>query len=121
MRKGITALIVDNSDSMRMVLAVTLRDAGITVVETTTGEEAFTYARRQQFDFIITDINLPKMDGLNLIKLLRSLPNYKRTPIFSLADLNSDKLKQELKSVGATGWIQKNFDPNDLLKSIKND
>ena len=119
MNHTLTALIADDSESIRMVLAITLRDAGIKVVEATNGEEALAQATQQQFDFVITDINMPKMDGVGLIKALRKLGNYRFTPILTLTNLNSDRIRQELKSVGATGWVQKPFGPASLLKTIE--
>lgn len=118
MSKAMTALIADDSESIRMVLSIVLCDAGITVVEATNGEEALMQAKRQQFDFVITDVNMPRMDGLCLIKALRQLDGYRFTPILTLTNLNSDGIKQELKSVGATGWVQKPFGPDSLLKTI---
>ena len=119
MNQSLKALIVDDSASMRMVLGVTLRDAGIEVLEATNGQEAFDLALKQQFDFVITDINMPKMGGIDLIKRLRDLENYRFTPILTLTILNSDNIKQELKSIGATGWVQKPFGPETLLKTIE--
>ena len=113
------ALIVDDSASMRMVLGLTLRDAGIEVVEANNGEAAFGFATKQQFDFVITDINMPKMSGMDLIKQLRDLENYKHIPILTLTSLNSDGIKQQIKAAGATGWFQKPFGPATLLKTIE--
>lgn len=102
-----------------MVLGLTLRDAGIEVVEATNGEEAFAFAIKQQFDFVITDINMPKMSGTDLIKQLREMDNYKYTPILTLTNLNSDGIKQKLKAIGASGWVQKPFGQETLLKTIE--
>lgn len=119
MNKTLNALIVDDSASIRMVLGMTLRDAGINVTEATNGEEALAHATTQQFDFIITDIEMPKMNGLQLIKKLRALVNCKYLPILTLTNLNSDRIKNELKLIGATGWLQKPFGPENLLKTIE--
>jgi len=119
MNPMLKALIVDDSESIRMVLRITLSDAGIEVFEATNGEEALNQAQNNIFDFVITDINMPKMDGMDLIRALRKLPHYRFTPILSLTNLNSDKIKQELKSVGATGWLQKPFGPENLIKTIE--
>ena len=118
MDNKLTALIVDDSQSMRMALGYTLRDAGITVIEAVDGEDALTQAKKQKFDFVITDINMPRMNGLSLIKLLRTLPGYEFTPILTLTNLNSDRIKQEIKSAGGSGWLQKPFGPETLLKTI---
>lgn len=119
MKNTINALIVDDSAAIRMVLRVTLRDAGFNVVEAANGEEALAHATTQQFDFIITDVEMPKVNGLDLIKKLRALTNYKFIPILSLTNLNSDRIKNELKLAGATGWIQKPFGPGSLLKTLE--
>lgn len=118
MNHTMTALIADDSEAIRLVLGLTLRDAGIEVVEATNGEEALSLAQNQQFDFVITDINMPIMDGLDLIRALRKLAAYRFTPILSLTNMNSDRIRQELKSIGATGWLQKPFGPENLLKTI---
>lgn len=119
MNKTLNALIVDDSASVRMVLSITLKDAGINVVEATNGEEALAKVTKQQFDFIITDIEMPKVNGLELIKKLRALDNYKYRPILTLTNLNSDRIKNELKLAGATGWMQKPFGPKSLLKTVE--
>lgn len=119
MNYKLTSLIVDDSQSMRMALGYVLRDAGITVVEAIDGEDALAQAKKQQFDLVITDINMPKMNGLSLIKMLRTLPSYEFTPILTLTNLNSDRIKQEIKSAGASGWIQKPFGTETLLKTIQ--
>ena len=119
MNRSLTALIADDSASIRLVLSITLRDAGIEVIEATNGQEALSAAEKQQFDFVITDINMPVMDGVDLIKQLRTLPNYRFTPILTLTNLNSDNIKQQLKDAGATGWVQKPFGPQNLLKTIE--
>lgn len=119
MNQNMTTLIVDDSESIRLVLGTTLRNAGINVVEAANGEEALQQAKKQQFDFIITDINMPEMDGLKLIKALRELVSYRFTPILTLTNLNSDRVKEELRAIGATGWLQKPFGPASLLKTIE--
>ena len=119
MNQAKTALIADDSASIRMVVSITLRDAGVKVVEVANGEEALRLAQQQQFDFVITDINMPIMDGLDLIKALRKLAGYRFTPILTLTNLNSDSIKQELKALGATGWIQKPFGAESLLKTLE--
>ncbi|MDH5776880.1 MAG: response regulator [Gammaproteobacteria bacterium] len=119
MNRSLTALIADDSASIRLVLSITLSDAGIKVIEASNGQEALAAAEKQQFDFVITDINMPVMDGVDLIKQLRTLPNYRFTPILTLTNLNSDNIKQRLKDAGATGWVQKPFGPQNLLKTIE--
>ena len=111
-------LAVDDSASMRQLIATTLKGAGHDVTEACDGEEALGKAKSKQFDLVVTDINMPKMDGLSLIKELRALANYKGTPILTLTTETSADKKQEGKAAGATGWITKPFDPDTLLNTI---
>lgn len=118
MKNAVTALIVDDSESMRMVLRMTLQDAGFEVIEATNGQEALACANKQKFDFVITDINMPVMDGVELIKALRELQDYRFTPILTLTNVNTDWKKQEIRQAGATGWIQKPFAPASLVNVL---
>ncbi len=112
-------LAVDDSASMRQMVSFTLKGAGHDVVEACDGEEAFKVAQGQSgFDLVISDINMPKMDGITLIKQLRALPSFKFTPILMLTTESSAEKKGEGKSAGATGWIVKPFNPDQLLATI---
>ncbi|MDH5229112.1 MAG: response regulator [Gammaproteobacteria bacterium] len=112
-------LAVDDSASMRQMVAFTLKGAGYDVVEATDGAEALEAAKNGQVDLVLTDINMPNMDGIALIKELRALPNYKFTPILTLTTESGSDKKIEGKSAGATGWIVKPFSPDQLLATIK--
>ena len=112
-------LIVDDSKVVRQVLAMTLQDAGFSVIEASNGKEAIKLAKKYRFEFVITDIKMPKMDGLELIRKLRKMRQYKKTPILSLTNLNSDHFKTELKQAGATGWVNKPFGRHSLLNTIE--
>lgn len=114
-----TILAVDDSASIRQMVAFTLKQAGHQVIEAADGEQALSLARTQKADLVITDINMPKMDGITLIKNLRTLPNYKFTPILTLTTETSADKKMEGKAAGATGWIVKPFNPEQLLSTIK--
>lgn len=81
-------------------------------------KQALKLAKKEHFDFILTDIRMSEMDGLRLIRKLRQLRRYRETPILSLNNLNSERFKQELKRVGATGWVQKPFGRQTLLNTI---
>lgn len=118
MQQRLSALIVDDSEVVRMVLAMTLQDAGIKVAEAANGKEALILAKKQRFDFVVTDIKMPKMNGLDLIRKLRKLRKYRHIPILSLTNLNSDHFIRELKAAGASGWMQKPFGRNSLLRII---
>ncbi|MCR4303510.1 MAG: response regulator [Gallionella sp.] len=112
-------LAVDDSTSIRQMVAFTLKSAGYTVIEAVDGQDGLDKARAQTADLILTDQNMPRMDGLTLIKTLRALPQFASTPILMLTTESSDDMKVQGKSAGATGWIVKPFDPHKLLEVIK--
>jgi len=111
-------LAVDDSASMRQMVAFTLKGAGHDVTEATDGVEALAAAKTAQFDLVLTDVNMPNMDGISLIRELRQLGEYKFTPILTLTTESGGEKKQEGKSAGATGWIVKPFSPDQLLATI---
>ncbi len=112
-------LAVDDSASMRQMVSFTLQGAGYDVVEASDGQDAFDKAKRGQVDLVISDVNMPVMDGISLIKNLRTLPDYKFTPILMLTTESAADKKSEGKAAGATGWIVKPFNPDQLLNTIK--
>jgi two-component system, chemotaxis family, chemotaxis protein CheY len=112
-------LAVDDSASMRQMVAFTLKGAGYTVIEAADGQEALDKAKGQPFDLVLTDQNMPRMDGITLIRSLRALPAFAATPMLILTTESSDDMKSKGKAAGATGWLVKPFDPNKLLEVIK--
>jgi len=111
-------LLVDDSASMREMVSFTLIDAGHEVTEAEDGVEALQFAKGQSVDLVITDVNMPNMDGITLTGELRKVTEYKFTPILILStETGSDKKKQG-KDAGATGWIEKPFDPDSLLTTV---
>ena len=108
-------LIVDDSASIRQMVEHTLKTAGYLVTAAKDGQEALSLSQRQTFDCVLTDQNMPRMDGLTLIKSLRQSANYKRTPILVLTTEASDDMKSKGRAAGATGWMVKPFDPQKLL------
>ncbi|OFZ67708.1 MAG: Fis family transcriptional regulator [Betaproteobacteria bacterium RBG_16_56_24] len=112
-------LAVDDSTSIRQMVAFTLKSAGYTVIEAIDGQDGLDKAKAQTADLILTDQNMPRMDGLTLIRTLRTLPQFTSTPILMLTTESSDDMKVQGKSAGATGWIVKPFDPHKLLEVIK--
>ena len=108
-------LAVDDSASMRQMVSFTLKGAGHTVVEAVDGVDALAKAKTGKFDLVISDVNMPNMDGITLIKELRALPNFKFTPMLMLTTESTAEKKQEGKAAGATGWIVKPFNPDQLL------
>ena len=112
-------LAVDDSISMRQMVSFTLKNAGYDVVEAVDGEDAFDKALQRQFDLVLTDQNMPRLDGIGLTKKLRDNPKFKSTPILILTTESSDQMKQAGRSAGATGWLVKPFDPAKLIEVIK--
>jgi two-component system, chemotaxis family, chemotaxis protein CheY len=113
-----SALAVDDSKTMREMVSLTLRGAGFDVVEAEDGRQALNMLDRLKVDLIITDLNMPHMNGLELIRRLRQEPGYRATPILMLTTESSPEQKQEGRKAGATGWVVKPFDPAKLLKAI---
>lgn len=114
-----TILTVDDSASIRQMVSFTLKSAGYTVIEASDGQEGLDKAKANPVNLILTDQNMPKMDGLTLIKTLRGLPQYRATPILMLTTESSDAMKSQGRSAGATGWLVKPFDPAKLLEVVK--
>lgn len=114
-----TILSVDDSSSIRQMVAFTLKGAGYEVIEAVDGQEALEKAKAKTVDMVLTDQNMPRMDGLTLIKNLRSMPSYKSVPILMLTTESGDAMKAQGKAAGATGWLVKPFDPTKLLEVTK--
>ena len=111
-------LLVDDSASMREMVSFTLREAGHEVREAEDGVEALQFAKEAPVNLVITDINMPNMDGITLTGELRTLADYKFVPILILTTETGADKKQEGKVAGATGWIEKPFDPDSLLSTV---
>lgn len=118
MKQATTALIVDDSSSIRMVLRMTLENAGYDVIEATNGQEALDAAAQKHVDFVITDVNMPKMGGVELVRALRAQRDYRFIPILTLTNVNAEWKKNEARDAGATGWIQKPFAPESLMNVL---
>lgn len=112
-------LISDDSSSMRQMLCYTLSAAQYEVQEASNGSKALELAKQHRFDLIITDINMPALDGLSLVRALRDLPDYQFKPILLLTTETDPEVKKEAKTAGATGWISKPFDPDKLLAAVR--
>ena len=112
-------LAVDDSASMRQMVSFTLKSAGYNVVEAVDGQDAFEKAGGRSFDLVLTDQNMPRMDGISLTKKLRETAQFKTTPILILTTESSDQMKQAGRAAGATGWLVKPFDPNKLIEVIQ--
>jgi len=112
-------LAVDDSASMRQMVSFTLKGAGYDVIEAVDGVDALNKAKGKSVNMVLTDVNMPNMDGITLIRELRKLPNYKFTPMLMLTTESAGDKKAEGKSAGATGWLVKPFNPDQLLNTIK--
>jgi two-component system, chemotaxis family, chemotaxis protein CheY len=112
-------LAVDDSPSMRQMVGVTLKSAGYEVLEACDGQEALNLAKGQAaVDLVITDVNMPNMDGITLVRELRMLPHYRGVPLLVLTTEASTEKKMQGKAAGATGWVVKPFSPEGLLATI---
>lgn len=112
-------LAVDDSASMRQMVSFTLKSAGHDVTEAEDGVDALQKAKSGSYDLILTDVNMPNMDGITLIVELRKLADFKFTPLLMLTTESSSEKKMAGKNAGATGWIVKPFNPDQLLAVIK--
>jgi two-component system, chemotaxis family, chemotaxis protein CheY len=113
-------LAVDDSASMRQMVGLTLKSAGHEVVSASDGDEALKLARDgAPMDLVITDVNMPNMDGITLVRELRLLPQYKGIPLLVLTTDASSERKNEGRAAGATGWIVKPFNPERLLETVQ--
>ena len=116
---GINILVVDDSVAIRRMLCNVLTSAGHTVSEGCTGLEGADLAAASRFDLVITDVNMPHMDGLELVKQLRQTADYKFTPMIFLTTETSDEFRSKGKAVGATAWLTKPFSPQNLLDLVR--
>jgi two-component system chemotaxis response regulator CheY len=112
-------LIVDDSTMLRDMLVYALNEGGYNdVIEAVDGVDGLNKAKQNSFDLVITDVNMPNMDGITLVEELRKISTYSKTPILVLTTERSDEMKSKGKAAGATGWIVKPFVPNQLLKAV---
>lgn len=112
-------LTVDDSRSIRQMVSFTLTQAGYQVVEAVDGRDALTKLAASTVDMVITDLNMPNVDGIELIRQVRTMPKYKFIPILMLTTESQDAKKQQGKAAGATGWIVKPFNATQLVDVVK--
>jgi two-component system chemotaxis response regulator CheY len=112
-------LVVDDTKSMRKMVAASLQAAGYTVEEAGDGAEALEKAKARVFDLVVTDHNMPKMDGVTLVRALRALPEYDDVALLVLSTETGAELKAKGREAGATGWMAKPFDPQKMLDIVK--
>ena len=111
-------LVVDDTRSMRAMVAAVLQGAGYEVAEAGDGLEALDLARKRVFDLVVTDHNMPGMDGVTLVRELRALPDYDPVALIVLSTEAGPELKQKGREAGATGWMAKPFDPQRMLDIV---
>lgn len=114
-----TILIVDDSSSVRQVIGITLRGAGYEVVEGCDGVDALAKLDGRKVHLIISDVNMPNMDGISFVKEVKQLPNYRFTPIIMLTTESADDKKREGQAAGARAWVVKPFKPDVLLGAVQ--
>jgi two-component system chemotaxis response regulator CheY len=112
-------LVVDDSATMRQMVSFTLKNAGYQVVEAVDGQEAWEKADERDYALVLTDQNMPRMDGITLTKKLRAHPRFAQAPILILTTESSDEMKLAGRAAGATGWLVKPFDPAKLVEVIR--
>jgi len=109
-------LTVDDSASIRLTTRVTLSNAGYVVTEAVDGVDGLDKLKAGEYDLVITDLNMPNMDGLTMIRELRKLPAHTGVPVIFLTTESDGELKAQAKAAGATGWLTKPFDPESLVR-----
>ncbi len=114
-----TVLVVDDSASMRQLVGFALKSAGYEVVAAVHGKDALDKVNGTKVEMVVTDLNMPEMDGIELIKQLRAKPESKFTPIVMLTTESQEAKKQEGKQAGASGWLVKPFKPEELVDIVK--
>jgi two-component system chemotaxis response regulator CheY len=112
-------LVVDDSTAIRSLVCDTLVNAGFDVVEAEDGEDALQRAQRAHFDLVLSDQNMPRLDGLGMVRALRRLDQYRKVPILMLTTESSNEMTEQGRLAGATGWIVKPFDPHRLLHVVQ--
>lgn len=115
---GKTIMIVDDSASLRQVVAIALKGAGYDVLEAQNGQDALNKLDGKKINLIISDVNMPVMDGISMVKEVKKLPAYKFTPIIMLTTEGADDKKKEGQAAGAKAWIVKPFQPEQMLKAV---
>ncbi len=114
-----TFLVVDDSASMRQFISFAIKNAGYDVMVAENGKDAFVKLAGAKVDMVITDLNMPVMDGIELIRTLRGMPNYRFIPIVMLTTETQEDKKQEGRLAGASGWIVKPFSPEQLIGVVR--
>jgi two-component system chemotaxis response regulator CheY len=114
-----TIMVVDDSASLRQVVGIALKGAGYEVLEGCDGKDALAKLTGQKVHLIISDVNMPNMDGISFVKALKQLPNYKFTPVIMLTTESQESKKAEGQAAGAKAWVVKPFKPEQMLGAVQ--
>lgn len=114
-----TIMIVDDSASVRQVVSIALKGAGYDVIEGSDGKDALKKLSGQKIHLVISDVNMPNMDGISFVKALKQMPNYKFTPVIMLTTESQEAKKLEGQAAGAKAWVVKPFKPESLLGAVQ--
>jgi two-component system chemotaxis response regulator CheY len=113
-----TIMIVDDSASLRQVVSISLRGAGYETIEACDGMDALSKLNGDKVHLIISDVNMPNMDGITFLKEIKKHPNYKFTPVIMLTTESQDQIKAEGQASGAKAWVVKPFKPEQMLAAV---
>ena len=113
-----TIMVVDDSASLRQVVSIALKGAGFDVIEGCDGKDALSKINGQKIHLIISDVNMPNMDGITFVKEVKKMTNYKFTPIIMLTTESQEAKKQEGQAAGAKAWVVKPFQPAQMLAAV---
>lgn len=114
-----TIMIVDDSSSLRVIVGIALKGAGYEVLEGSDGKDALFKLTGQKVHLIVSDVNMPNMDGISFVRAVKQLPAYKFTPIVMLTTESQDAKKKEGQEAGARAWVLKPFKPEQLLAVVQ--
>jgi two-component system chemotaxis response regulator CheY len=115
---GKTVLVVDDSASIRQVVGIALKSAGYDVIDAADGKDALGKLKGQKIHLVISDVNMPNMDGITFLKELKKLPAYKFTPVIMLTTESQESRKQEGQAAGARAWVVKPFQPAQMMAAV---
>jgi len=112
-------MVVDDSASMRRVVGISLRSSGYDVIEGCDGKDALSKLTGQKVHLIISDVNMPVMDGIAFLKAVKQMPAYKFTPVIMLTTESAEEKKREGQAAGARAWVVKPFQPEQLVSAVQ--
>jgi two-component system chemotaxis response regulator CheY len=113
-----TILVVDDSASLRQIVSIALKGAGYDVIEACDGQDALSKLKGQKVNLVISDVNMPNMDGITFVREMKKLPEFKFTPVIMLTTEGQESKKQEGQAAGAKAWVVKPFQPAQMLAAV---